>query len=1222
MAGCTYDYHQAGNGSKEESCPHELWNDSEYCIFHSPNLSLKPRIEDQLQLVHPKGGIIDWRGFILPELNLDKVQNISGNYYEKIDARNIKLHGEFYVHQPSNREIDLSHATIWGDTHVSYNADCIFLFNGTLFKRSTNFQNSNFCESYFDGASFERQLILTQADLSRASFKGCHFLGPTKLDALTFREAQFANATFKKRAFFLGNCMDADFSSCTFQQGAVFSGLHLEKSTFQMATFRKSTSFCGCKLAETSFIGCSFEEKVDFSDSKIEKNLPAKKKKEPWGTETEPEPGKDPSKEENEPSYWEQTRFMKNSDFSRVVFRNVQLSQAVFYGPVSFQNATLSDCSFASSKFLSTTDFSQALIKQTSFQNAYFRGKTHFSFGPLEALDFTQVDFGPLTFEQVSSVTVQSEESQKQEYTEICFHKARFRKGSPVWFDRCDLGDVDFSFSTFHDVIIFEGSTFYGDTNFSGTQFKRYINGAKSTWFRTFDLSGKVLPGAYFNEACFKQSADFSNAKLKAANFSRTSFEPDINSNEIGANFKGACLYEARFDHATFSGTADFSEARFFGKEDHNQLASFKQTTFQDVDFNQSTFDCQAKFHASKALEATFLSANFIQAIVFKMAQYNLSDFSNATFRSANFDQFKCKRGEFKDTLFRGTSQFIESVFDEYVNFQQAMFKGTASFHLMKAKTSDFSVTRFEKSCLQREARLGVLKFSNVIVGGSLDFSGAEAVNPNFNALEVHGSASYQKFQCSGEEVIFTGSHFFEELDFNEAKLFLEDSNPGRLDFSQVQFDGTTNFKDFNCKGDFYAPFLIVKQPFVWLGNLDGDFTFEQAHFSSNFQFLGYTFKGKINLNQTQFDGEVNFSKSVFKELSLCATHFGGKSIFKGCTFSEKTIIKQLLFIGEATFSDSEFKEDLVMEGLHFKGGLTFEHVILNRPLLATGWHTDKLSYKTHRGKVGILFNQLEILGEQGESSFCDQDCSELAFVNSNLNRALFLGADIRDTRFDSCRWDSSNQPHKYPRLSGHQKVIEEVDQPGGEAKLELLQSLYLQLIKRYEDERDYQQAGAFHYWEMELRLLRQKRMIQNTSSQFTKSALRLENLLLKLYRGLGGHGENYLKLLGYFLGWQLLIGFLVMGTQSGTGQDVANWIKGGLVGPGEGFWSAIGQFAGDWALDTQRAFSTVLPAGITKNKLFEGLRYTSRLILTFGAVGSFTLFALFVLSIRRRFRR
>ncbi|OGG96324.1 MAG: hypothetical protein A2527_02450 [Candidatus Lambdaproteobacteria bacterium RIFOXYD2_FULL_50_16] len=57
-------------------------------------------------------------------------------------------------------------------------------------------------------------------------------------------------------------------------------------------------------------------------------------------------------------------------------------------------------------------------------------------------------------------------------------------------------------------------------------------------------------------------------------------------------------------------------------------------------------------------------------------------------------------------------------------------------------------------------------------------------------------------------------------------------------------------------------------------------------------------------------------------------------------------------------------------------------------------------------------------------------------------------------------------------------------------------------------------------------------------------------------------------------------------------------------------------------AKNIKLALSTILPAGLTKNEWIRGLRWTSKVILGSGAVVSLTLFTLFVLSIRRRFRR
>jgi hypothetical protein len=124
--------------------------------------------------------------------------------------------------------------------------------------------------------------------------------------------------------------------------------------------------------------------------------------------------------------------------------------------------------------------------------------------------------------------------------------------------------------------------------------------------------------------------------------------------------------------------------------------------------------------------------------------------------------------------------------------------------------------------------------------------------------------------------------------------------------------------------------------------------------------------------------------------------------------------------------------------------------------------------------------------------------CDALRFIEADLSRCRFLGTDVRKVGFIGVLW---------VQIGSRDGICDEIEPsgPGKEHPLALTEELYRQLKQNYEERRDYERAGHFHVGEKEMRL--------------RNPATRLDlRILLALYKGISGYGENYRRPLFWLL--------------------------------------------------------------------------------------------------------
>ena len=171
---------------------------------------------------------------------------------------------------------------------------------------------------------------------------------------------------------------------------------------------------------------------------------------------------------------------------------------------------------------------------------------------------------------------------------------------------------------------------------------------------------------------------------------------------------------------------------------------------------------------------------------------------------------------------------------------------------------------------------------------------------------------------------------------------------------------------------------------------------------------------------------------------------------------------------------------------------------------------------------------------------------------------------------------------------------------------LEQLQGLYQMLKANLEEKRSYIQSGDFHYWEMRIH----QRLLSLRGGPWWN------RILFWAYGFVGDFGENFQKLF-----FSLFLSFLIAATfvaliEVVWGSYTWQWC---LELRPECFWGPIAL----WGTALKVVFFGVLPSGFQRTVLVQAdLTLSSMAVIIFEGLTAVALATLFVMSIRRHFRR
>lgn len=440
----------------------------------------------------------------------------------------------------------------------------------------------------------------------------------------------------------------------------------------------------------------------------------------------------------------------------------------------------------------------------------------------------------------------------------------------------------------------------------------------------------------------------------------------------------------------------------------------------------------------------------------------------------------------------------------------------------------------------------------------------------SFTFPGIHcGELSLVNFSFSSN-IDFTDATFSGDAQFRSAKF------SGLARFGSAEFGGNAGFYLTTFGGNTGFDFAIFGGTATFSDStFNGSATFSDSTFKGNAYFLRTKFNGLAQFLLTRFNKSANFSEGV---------QFVGAANFDKAVFGEGVEEAD-----NANFDSAVFHNNLSFHGTIFKEKLGFTLTEIKKGGRFTDCEFASLTYSTHIGER-LLFNHCS-----GAVTFKDQDCSRLSFLNMNLDKTDFLGADIKETRFEACRWEKPEDKPRYAVVCGHEEIIKRNQRD----ELFKLKSLYRQLMKNLEDSRDYKQAGDFHYRDMELR----EKMI--AGGLISKESC-VEPWILKRYKCLADYGESYTKL-GL---WIILSLFITIGVVF-----VFELIRN--CGCSTPSFDSIGKIA-------KAVLFGIVPSGLSRtvDPILLKLSFVSQLMIYLETFFAIIVGALFVMAVNRRFRR
>jgi len=160
-----------------------------------------------------------------------------------------------------------------------------------------------------------------------------------------------------------------------------------------------------------------------------------------------------------------------------------------------------------------------------------------------------------------------------------------------------------------------------------------------------------------------------------------------------------------------------------------------------------------------------------------------------------------------------------------------------------------------------------------------------------------------------------------------------------------------------------------------------------------------------------------------------------------------------------------------------------------------------------------------------------------LIFREADLGKCRFEETDLRKAEFTGVSW-----PKRGKRFQIYDEIRPtKTDEP---RKWDHVERLYRELKQNYEDRRDYERVGDFHYGEKEMR-------------RKNPATFRLLKWLLTFYWAVSGYGERYIRPLVWALGLLAAstFGYLILGIETAKGgtplalSNWQDWISVGLYG-------------------------------------------------------------------------
>jgi uncharacterized protein YjbI with pentapeptide repeats len=269
-----------------------------------------------------------------------------------------------------------------------------------------------------------------------------------------------------------------------------------------------------------------------------------------------------------------------------------------------------------------------------------------------------------------------------------------------------------------------------------------------------------------YDNALVKGDLSLDNLGLPIEKIELNDYESDLR----GLSMKDVKVINSKIKiiNSTIEGKLDFSDAKFLEK------VSFNNTTFNDVDFAGSLFECPAIFDG-----CTFNGASSFLASSFKIsARFGQKTKFNGP---VEFDGSEMQSSNFEESIFNSSASFKNSIFKSSIFFDKSKFFGPAEF-----SSSDFDgIASFVSSSFNQSATFKDSRFIKEVYFRQSKFNGpAVFVGAKFsNGVRLEYASFYGIGDFSDVVVKYIDlektkiDEFYSNWDVAKSKLKLDDDN-------------------------------------------------------------------------------------------------------------------------------------------------------------------------------------------------------------------------------------------------------------------------------------------------------------------------------------------------------------------------------------------------------------------------------------------------------------
>jgi uncharacterized protein YjbI with pentapeptide repeats len=382
---------------------------------------------------------------------------------------------------------------------------------------------------------------------------------------------------------------------------------------------------------------------------------------------------------------------------------------------------------------------------------------------------------------------------------------------------------------------------------------------------------------------------------------------------------------------------------------------------------------------------------------------------------------------------------------------------------------------------------------------------------------------------------------------------------------------------------------------------------FDHATFTRNAIFSDATFTQNASFYCARFMQIAYFYRATFtQEADFCRATFVQDADFSYATFTQNACFLGAEFTQKTNFEKATFAEVVHFIQAQFSASAAFRETVFRGD--------KKLEPQTDDTLPGPVFSLAQFSHPEA-----------IVFYKTYLGQALFLNCDVSGVTFSSVTWRKRKRGGKSMVLEEQvslDRPVASALRPGSdshdERNYDLIAELYQQLKKNYDDRKGYWTAGDFHYGEMEMKRLHSRwrsKLLRWWSHHFSLAAW---------YRRFSAYGESYRSPLLWLL-FFVLVFFPFLYPVPGLEFNPPSGVAPGWLGYSRATFFRMHPAehpSGFWGMILHSLMTSLSVAGFQRELRYVPSYPWGRMVALFELLLTTTLGGLFLLALRRQFKR